>query len=127
MDTPTCTCGHLRDHHHQRPGGGRGAECPFCSCMDYVQRLEPPRPTPPAGGPHVSACRTCRAPIIWAITQRGARMPVDAAPVPGGNVVLEHRKDGTVLARTQGELGGAAVRHVSHFATCPGATHHRRR
>jgi hypothetical protein len=33
-------------------------------------------------------CSTCGAPVIWAITEHGARMPIDPDPVDeGGNLV----------------------------------------
>jgi hypothetical protein len=36
----------------------------------------------PQYGP--SRCRDCRAPILWALTDSGRRMPVDAQAVAGG-------------------------------------------
>ena len=33
-------------------------------------------------------CKSCPAQVIWAVTERGKAMPVDAEPGPGGNVQL---------------------------------------
>lgn len=40
----------------------------------------------PQFGP--SRCRDCRAPIVWAMTDAGRRMPVDALAVAGGELEL---------------------------------------
>jgi len=49
-------------------------------------------------------------------------MPLDPDPVPGGNVWL--LADGTAEIHAVGDP--TAIRHVSHFATCPNANQHRR-
>lgn len=48
----------------------------------------------PEYGP--SRCRSCRAVIVWALTEKGARIPVDIHPARGGNLELytEHYPDG---------------------------------
>lgn len=88
----------------------------------------------------MSACRSCDAPIAWAITETGKRMPVDAEPVVGGSILLRHRVVGeppeahvtsseerAVLAK-QSESRGETLRlFVSHFSTCPNAGAHRKR
>jgi hypothetical protein len=83
----------------------------------------------------VSTCRSCGAEIVWAFTPEGHRMPVDAEPVDGGNVVLSPASSpgqaptATVVGRrVQASLfGDDGPRYVSHFATCPNADRHRRR
>lgn len=65
----------------------------------------------------IGACRSCAAPIIWAVTQDGRRAPIDAVPVDNGNIVLTGDGPGapnaTVVAPgTPGEL------YLSHFVTC---------
>ena len=75
-----------------------------------------------------ATCRSCSAPIVWAITQEGRRMPLDAEPAREGNVLLY--PDGTCRAlRADEVIGGAIGEHLhrSHFATCPEAAEHRRR
>lgn len=81
-------------------------------------------------------CRSCGAPMIWAETANGKRMPVDADPVEGASFVLvEAPDDGRLLAihvskawpdyMAAGEVD-AADRYTSHFATCPDAGKFRR-
>lgn len=75
----------------------------------------------------VSACRSCGAPIMWAITEAGSPIPLDAIPDPQrGNI--EVHEDGS--CRVLGDLerllivevdGDAAELYLSHFASCPHA------
>lgn len=71
-----------------------------------------------------SACRSCGAEIIWAITPAGRRMPVDAAPDPTGTLRLaqEPYNVTVVVAGPSDE----EPRHRPHFATCPQANEWRR-
>lgn len=77
-------------------------------------------------------CESCQASIVWARTQRGERMPVDADPSPAGNVVVtgegRERRAGVL---TKGQAAGARAAgqelFLSHFASCPMASDHRRR
>ena len=78
----------------------------------------------------IAQCSACGASIIWAETSAGARMPVDASPVPEGNVMLFPTIDRKWLAIVMGvsEAKGRDLlkanprdRYVSHFATCPHA------
>lgn len=83
----------------------------------------------------VNRCRSCDARIIWTenVTTR-RRMPVDADPVVGGNVVLVSGNDGPEarvltrdeLSKRQPRLDGQPDLYVSHFSTCPNAKAHRR-
>lgn len=70
-------------------------------------------------------CRSCRAPIEWAITEKGKRIPLDvaAAPSSDGNIVV---------SETPGPQANLAIvvpvgegDRISHFATCPQANSHR--
>jgi uncharacterized protein GlcG (DUF336 family) len=80
----------------------------------------------------VESCRSCDAPIIWAVTASTLKpMPVDAAVVAkGGNVALEYRSDDMQpLARVlpvAKQFGRTNLRQ-SHFVTCPHAGQWRRR
>ena len=65
-------------------------------------------------------CRSCQAPIEWATSVKGKRMPLDAAPVKGGNITLTEDGVAVVVAAGDGN-------RVSHFATCSAAARHRRR
>ena len=68
-------------------------------------------------------CRSCGAPIIWTVTSKGKRMPVDAKPVEGGNVRLDQDLLGNTVASIVPDGTGD---RVSHFATCPEAARWRR-
>jgi len=65
------------------------------------------------------ACFSCHAPVIWAKTEKGRAMPVDAAPVETGNIELA----GGVAKYVPAGTG----RYVSHFVTCPQAKGWRKR
>ena len=58
---------------------------------------------------NVPRCRSCNAPIRWLRTERGRRIPVDAATAGATETTFDYR------------------RHTSHFATCPHADQHRTR
>lgn len=78
-----------------------------------------------------SACRSCGGAVIWGFTKNSKRMPVDAVPVVGGNIVLTSGNDGPSImvlghaeAARRAEEGEAL--YTSHFKTCPDAATHRR-
>lgn len=86
-------------------------------------------------GYRIEHCRSlgCEAPIIWAVTSRGKRMPVDAEPSPDGNVelagppaaphVLPHA---TVYGQRPLDAAERTLR-LPHHATCPKADEWRTR
>jgi hypothetical protein len=71
-------------------------------------------------------CGSCEAPVIWALTINGRRMPVDPEVTKSGNVVLTDRTHlhrpplATVLAAAK-RFGRRDLRQ-SHFVTCPHST-----
>ena len=67
----------------------------------------------------MAECRSCGVAILWVRTQRGHLMPVDREPVRGGNLHIERG-----IAQVVAPSG--ALRHVSHYATCPAADKHRK-
>jgi hypothetical protein len=75
-------------------------------------------------------CRSCGASVYWLKHhETGKLAPIDAEPVPDGNIVIEGEtykilaKD--LLALAEG-FGDDIPRHKNHFATCPNAaTHHK--
>jgi hypothetical protein len=77
----------------------------------------------------MSRCRSCGAPIRWAMTEHGRRIPLDAASVGDGRFGT-----GLFVLRDGGELAMAVPpgvfpeqpHYVTHFATCPNASEHRR-
>jgi hypothetical protein len=45
-------------------------------------------------------CRRCKAPIVFVLTRKGTRMPVDAKTFDSGDTMFDPKK------------------HMTHFATC---------
>lgn len=77
-----------------------------------------------------SQCRSCQAPVVWATTENGKPMPVDADAHPDGNVLLRTR-DGAWQAVVLGPLERIEQErvhrlHMAHHATCPDADTWRR-
>lgn len=87
----------------------------------------------------MSACSSCRRPILWCVTEGGKRMPIDPEPHADGNVVktgatdLVYGKpvpvvrvlDDATMTLFDTVPAGVEPRFVSHFATCPDADKHR--
>lgn len=77
--------------------------------------------------PEASKCRSCGANILWVRTAAtGSLMPLDAIPVPDGNVVI---KDGVAHALNGRDLFEPMLdgpRYMPHHATCPEAAKHRK-
>jgi hypothetical protein len=77
-------------------------------------------------------CRSCKAPIRWAITENGRLMPLDLEPADDGNIRLAAALEpgGTPRCAVVPEAHRAALAgelYVPHFSTCPYAHEHRRR
>lgn len=87
----------------------------------------------------VTTCKSCGATIVWIKTQNGRSMPCDAAAVEyqenykGSATIVTD--DGRVLrANIVTAAGNSPLTpvidgkgYISHFATCPYASQHRRR
>jgi hypothetical protein len=77
-------------------------------------------------------CEACEARIVWAVTERRQRMPVNANQDITGNLVLCFEIDQLgrptsaqlVVAAPAGYVG---PRWLSHVATCPAMPPYRRR
>jgi hypothetical protein len=74
----------------------------------------------------ITQCRSCHADIVWTITEKGKRMPIDAYPVDEGNIrFIPGRPAHSVVAPHSllDELDPAdnGDRFLSHFVTCPHA------
>jgi hypothetical protein len=76
----------------------------------------------------MSACRSCEAPIVWARTEHGKRMPLDRSPYAGddprGLFVIRHeanRRRGDNFVAVAVPAGAFPDEPVyrSHFSTCP--------
>ena len=68
----------------------------------------------------IKLCTSCGAPIVWCLTPKGKRMPVDAAPVPDGKMLVTRTLRGTHEVETS-LPDGESPRWNAHFATCPHA------
>jgi hypothetical protein len=70
-------------------------------------------------------CKSCGAPIRWAKTEAGKRIPLDPEPRPNGNLLVQ---DGIAYVHEPGDATDFDQQYyVSHFATCPNADSHRKR
>lgn len=74
----------------------------------------------------MSICRSCGAEIVWAVTEKGKRAPLDAAPVDGGTFSLEPGTDSPRAVFVPVEARSGPL-FVSHYATCPQASNWRKR
>lgn len=75
----------------------------------------------------LSKCRSCKQPILFALTRKGRRIPLDPDPVENGNIRLtevEGRK--LPLARVVDGTENPGPRYRTHFASCPDADRFRR-
>lgn len=108
-------------------------------------KVLPPDTDAPARLEGTPTCRSCGAPIRWAVSEAsGKRIPLDLEPSDTGNIVETGRTHPTgvpmirylkksqqpmmanllALAVAGPEL--PAPRYVTHFATCPNAEKHRK-
>jgi len=69
-----------------------------------------------------SECRSCGAAIIWATTEKGRKMPLDAKPTSTGSFVLEDVDGDPRAIFMKGPQ--ACHKYESHFKTCPNAKEH---
>jgi hypothetical protein len=74
-------------------------------------------PTKECDGPH------CTAQIIWALTAKGKKMPVDAEPTHQGNLELTAPGGLTPLAKVvrRNKINWGKKMYVPHWASCPDA------
>lgn len=91
--------------------------------------------------PSRCSSQACRAAIFWAVSERGSRMPIDAAESPDGDFYLVREKAtgvddaGTITALHRSSPRVAAdpkrferaPRHHPHHYTCPDAGKFRRK
>lgn len=81
----------------------------------------------------IGRCRGCGRPVMWVVTEKGRRMPLDPRPSEQGNVVIDPEEDN--VARVFRDFDAAEywrVQHdargpyTCHFDTCPKADEFRR-
>lgn len=95
------------------------ADCGQCERVRRDEELAKlsDQPDTPGRMKATNVCRHCRAPIFFAITKNGKRMPIDPEPNDGGNVNLlqELTQAGDHYAIVVAKGAGA---YMPHFATC---------
>lgn len=79
----------------------------------------------------MSECRSCSAPIEWAVTDQGRKAPLDVEPGADGRFAVVGRKGKALLvvSLTNAQLdrvravppGVELVLRRSHFQSCPNA------
>jgi hypothetical protein len=63
----------------------------------------------------IRKCRTCGADIAWITMPSGAKMPINS------------KAQQIVLVDVEANTGVVASAFISHFATCPQASDHRKK
>lgn len=78
--------------------------------------------------PRLAQCSSCGASVIWAQWEgSGKRAPLDANPRMDGTIEISHYGWGGVpVIRSIADDDLSRPRYVSHFATCPNASSHRK-
>lgn len=71
-----------------------------------------------------TTCKSCAAPIEWARTQKGHRIPLDPTPSETGNILLQDGIAVVIDAQSREGIDARTLR-TSHFASCPDADQHR--
>lgn len=68
-------------------------------------------------------CKSCKAEIFWAETEKGRPIPIDYAPTDRGNVVIIAPSDPRepLVASMDVKRRKEGPRYTAHFATCPDA------
>lgn len=75
----------------------------------------------------LSTCSACRQPIVWALTMKGKRIPLNPDPNEKGNLALTRTVDGHLVAIFVAPSDfQISPRYTSHFANCPGAHNFRK-
>lgn len=75
----------------------------------------------------IATCRSCEAEIVWALTEHGRKIPLDAQPAENGTFALSIPPDGGDPGAIHApKVAAPGPRYLSHFATCPNAAEHRR-
>lgn len=72
--------------------------------------------------PRVSECRSCHAPIFWAVSVNEKSTPVDVEPTDDGNLLFaDDGRSVTVLGPLELLLHDREAQplRLNHFVTCP--------
>jgi hypothetical protein len=80
--------------------------------------------------PDFARCRSCGVQILWARTEAGKAIPLDAEPLPSGLFVVTTPTDPRQPLNAVSWASWAGPRDrprfTAHFATCPFAAKHRK-
>lgn len=68
----------------------------------------------------MTKCKWCPAEILWALTDKGHRIPLDPSPSNRGNIALEFRPGATPIATVVDPSKATGPLWIAHMATCPG-------
>lgn len=75
----------------------------------------------------IARCRSCGAPIIWARhRESGKAAPINAAPVPNGNITLDPLSDHYRILSGEERKASTDPLYTNHFGTCPNAKSHKK-
>jgi hypothetical protein len=74
-------------------------------------------------GEYTGRCSSCSKPILWGVTSKGKRIPIDVDPAPNGNIRL--KIDGAALRvdvlnfvqRDEAKARGEPL-YITHLASC---------
>ncbi|MBZ0118671.1 MAG: hypothetical protein K8H88_16840 [Sandaracinaceae bacterium] len=75
-------------------------------------------------------CRSCKALVLWTVTESGELMPVDFAPSADGTIAIKpgtHAGKRVWRSRVVRLDERGVMRRKSHFASCPNAPEWRKR
>jgi len=76
----------------------------------------------------IKPCGTCRQPVVWTKTDRGARQLVEVDPAPNGNLRLSVEGKVVRSHAVPAKLAfGHTDLHLSHFVKCAQANQWRKR
>lgn len=105
-----------------------GRRDPVTCQWHALEGLPPPEAPRPAV--KTTPCKSCGAPVLWAVTSSGSRIPLDPTEIrasadgPGRAVSLV--VEGGAVVSLREDPAGDQVGRESHFATCPNAAQHRK-
>jgi hypothetical protein len=74
----------------------------------------------------VARCASCEAPVIWVVTEKGKRMPIDAKPDPVNGRFRILKGDSVDFVKDSELEANVKPLFASHFATCPDSASWRR-
>lgn len=87
--------------------------CSICKSGPTLRSAEPELP--------VTECASCPAEVMWVVTEKGKRMPIDAVPDPiNGRFRIESGNNVHFVKDSELEANTKPL-YASHFQSCPDA------